>query len=138
MAERPTAWWREHVAAEAAEVAAGTLDPNDAGIADLFPEDMLARTDDVLAGFEADIAGLVDHRYEPATDAEIFEVIERTVRALNAVNARHDGAAYETGEREQLCAYLEAGLDDAGIDVDAFAGRHRMTRHEITDEWREW
>jgi hypothetical protein len=60
------------------------------------------------------------------------------VKALNAVDARYDGAAYETGERELLCTYIEDVLDAAGIDVDALAGRHRMTRHEITDEWRLW
>jgi hypothetical protein len=136
--ERPTAWWRENVAAEATEIATGKRDPDDAGTAELFPEEMLVRTDEVLTAFEADVAGLIGHRWEPVTDAEVFEVIERTVRSLNAVNARFDGAAYETGEREQLCAYLEAVLDDVGIDVDALAGRHRMTRHEITDEWREW
>ncbi|WP_203871530.1 hypothetical protein [Plantactinospora endophytica] len=138
MMARPTAGWRAHVAAEAAEIAAGTLDPADASAARLFPAEMLARTDEVLTGFEADVASLVSHRWEPATDGEIFEVIERTVRALNAVNDRYDGAAYETEERERLCEYIEGVLDDAGIDLDAFAGRHRMTRHEITDEWRDW
>jgi len=38
----------------------------------------------------------------------IFEVIEPTVKALTVVNARYDEAAYETGEREQFCAYVEA------------------------------
>ncbi|GAA1564479.1 hypothetical protein GCM10009827_102590 [Dactylosporangium maewongense] len=138
MAERPTAQWRGRVAAQAAAIAAGTLDPGVAYAAELFPEDMLGQTDEVLARFEADVAGLVNARWEPATDTEIFEVVERTVKALNAVNARFGEAAYETGEREELCAYIEAVLDEAGIDVDALAGRHRMTRHEITDEWREW
>jgi hypothetical protein len=138
MVERPTAWWRERVAADAAEVAAGRLDTDDATAVRLFPAQMLVWTDGVLAGFEADVAGLVGHRRQPATDAEIFAVIERTVKALNAVNTRYNGAAYETDERERLCEYIEAVLDDAGIDLDAFAGRHRMTRYEITDEWREW
>jgi hypothetical protein len=138
MVERPTAGWREYVAAEAVEIAAGRLDPDDASAVRLFPAEMLALTDEVLAGLEADVAGLVSHRWGPATDAEIFAVIERTVKALNAVNARYNGAAYETDERERLCEYIEGVLDDAGIDLDAFAGRHRMTRHEITDEWRDW
>jgi hypothetical protein len=90
-----------------------------------------------LDRFDADVAGLVDHRAETAQDAEIFEVIRRVVLDLNAVDARHDGP-YETGEREQLCEYIENTLDGVGIDVDALAMRHRRTRHEITDEWREW
>jgi hypothetical protein len=92
----------------------------------------------VLDGFDADVADLVNHRWEPAADAEIFDVIERTVKALNAVNVQYDDAAYETDERELLCAYIENVLDGAGIDADSFAERHRLTRHEITDEWREW
>jgi hypothetical protein len=138
MVERPTSIWRGNVAREASELAAGTLDPDDAYATQLWPEAMCAETDKVLDGFEADTAGLVSHRWQPATDSEVFEVIERTVKALNAINLRYDEDAYATGEREQLCAYIEDVLDDAGIDVDAFAGRHRMTRHEITDEWRNW
>jgi hypothetical protein len=138
MIERPTEGWRESVAAEADQITAGPLDPDDAGAVSLFPEDMLADTDAVLSRFEQDAEELVAPRWVPANDEEIFQVVERTVRALNAVNARHGGAAYETGEREQLCAYIEAVLDAAGIDVDELAGRHRMTRHEITDEWRQW
>jgi hypothetical protein len=138
MVERPTAVWRQNVADDAAGIAAGILDPEEAVAAQLWPDDMIRDTDEVLDGFEADAAGLVSHRYEPAGDAEVFEVIERTVKALNAVNARYLGAAYETGERELLCTYIADALDDAGIDVDALAARHRMTRDEITDEWRHW
>ncbi|MFC7277362.1 hypothetical protein ACFQS1_25500 [Paractinoplanes rhizophilus] len=138
MVQRPTAGWREQVDDEAAQIAAGALDLDDAFAAGLFPPEMLAQTDEVLTRFEQDVAELVSHRWEPATDTDIFAVIERTVKALNVVNARFGGAAYETGEREQLCQYLEATLEDAGLDVDAFAGRHRMTRHDITDQWRTW
>ncbi|GAA2588412.1 hypothetical protein GCM10010435_78480 [Winogradskya consettensis] len=99
---------------------------------------MLAETDKALTRFEVDVADLVNHRWESATDTDIFAVVERTVKALNVVNARFDGAAYETEERDQLCGYIGGRLQDAGIDVDALAGRHRMTRHVITDEWREW
>jgi hypothetical protein len=135
--ERPTAAWRERVATDAAGLAAGTLDPDDAVAATLWPDGMIRDTDEVLDRFDADVAGLVRHRWEPATDEEIFEVVRRTVLALNAVDAQHDDA-YETGEREQLCEYIDSVLDEAGIDVDALASRHRITRHEITDEWRTW
>ncbi|GAA4260345.1 hypothetical protein [Dactylosporangium darangshiense] len=122
MVERPTAAWRANVEEDVAGLAAGTLDPDEAVAAQLWPDDMIRDTDEVLDLFETDVAGLVNHRYEPAGDAEIFGVIERTVRALNAVNVRYDEAAYETGERESLCKYIEDVLDVAGIDVDAFAG----------------
>jgi hypothetical protein len=137
MVERPTAQWREQVADEKADVASGALDPDDAFAAELWPEPMIQETDGVLDRFDTAVADLVEHRFGAASDAEIFEVIRRVVLDLNEVDARHDGP-YETGEREQLCEYIENALDKAGIDVDALAARHRMTRHEITDEWREW
>ncbi|MDG4827270.1 hypothetical protein O7635_35950 [Asanoa sp. WMMD1127] len=135
MLVRPTAVWRETVAREAAALAAGSLDPADAFAVALWPEAMIRETEAVLDLFEDDVTHLVR---QPATDRELSAVIEVTVKALNAVNARHGGRAYETGERELLCAYIEHVLDDAGIDVDAFAARHRLTRHEITDRWRTW
>ena len=58
---------------------------------------MVRDTGELFDGFEFDVAGLVDHRYQAVQDDEIFAVIERTVKALNAVNARYGGAEYETG-----------------------------------------
>ncbi len=137
MVERPTAGWRDRVAEERAALAAGTLDPDDAFATEFWPDAMIRDTEDVFDRFDADVGNLVDHRAEVASDTEIFEVIRRVVVELNDVDARHDGP-FETGEREQLCEYVENILERAGIDVDALAARHRMTRHEITDEWREW
>jgi hypothetical protein len=133
VAERPSESWRRRVAADAAELAAGTLDSGEAYAAPLFPEPMLAETDEVLAAFEAEIRWIGS-----ATDEEVFGVIERTVLALNRVNDRYDGAAYETDEREMLCAYLEASLREARVDVDALASRRGIGVWEITDEWRDW
>jgi hypothetical protein len=133
MATRPTEYWRQSVAEEAEQVASGELDAEDATTAELFPEDMLIRTDEVLQPFERELTALTD-----PTDEEIFAVIQHVVLALNKVNDDYDSAAYETGEREQLCEYIEDSLTENGIDVDAFAGRHGLTRHEITDEWRAW
>src|SRR5215475_10591589 len=77
MVERPTAVWRQNVADDAAGLAAGALDPEEAVAAQLWPDDMIRDTDEVLNGFEADVAGLVNHRYEPAGDTDVFDVIER-------------------------------------------------------------
>jgi hypothetical protein len=137
MVERPTAVWRQQIAYEVADLAAGRIDPEEAFTAGLWPEPMICETDDVLDRFDAEVADLVNHRHSPGEDAEIREVIRCTVLALNTVDVRHDGP-YETGERELLCGYIEHTLDGAGLDVDGFATRQRMTRHEITDEWREW
>jgi hypothetical protein len=54
MAERPTTNWRRRIAEEAAELAAGTLDPDCACMVELFPEGLLLETDAVLDVFEAE------------------------------------------------------------------------------------
>jgi hypothetical protein len=46
--------------------------------------------------------------------------------ALNSVDARHR-SAFETEERGNLCEYVENLLEEAGLDVDALAARHRLT-----------
>ncbi|MFF2659854.1 hypothetical protein ACFVUH_21135 [Kitasatospora sp. NPDC058032] len=134
MAKRPTDVWRESIAEEAAAVAAGTLDPECAYSAGFFPESLLTTTDDVLAAFEADVAALDGS----PSDDDVLGAVERVVLELNRVNEAHDEAAYETDERELLCAYIDASLVAAGIDVAALAERQGLGRHEITDRWREW
>ena len=133
MAIRPPDHWRECVAEEASEVASGKLDVDDAVMAQLFPESLLSRTDETLSIFEVELAALAN-----PSDEEIFGVIEHVVIALNMINSEHNGAGYETGEREQLCLYIDESLTEAGIDVEALASRRGIRRYEITDQWRRW
>ncbi|MFF3886855.1 hypothetical protein [Streptomyces sp. NPDC001914] len=133
MAERPTADWRDGIAEEAAEIAAGVLDPDCACMAGLFPEDLLVATDAVLDTFEGDLAGLAE-----ASDARILAVVERVVLALNSVNEAHGGGAFETDEREQLCLYIDASLTENGVDVVTLTARHGLGRYQLTDKWRKW
>ncbi|MEU6320161.1 hypothetical protein [Streptomyces sp. NPDC047009] len=133
MAERPTTIWREGIAEEPEELAAGTLDPEGACMAGLFPEDLLTATDAVLDTFETELRCLAE-----ADDAQIFGVVERVVLALNAVNEAHDGSAYETDERELLCDYIDRSLTEHGVDIVALTARHGLGRYQITDKWRKW
>ncbi|MER6154852.1 hypothetical protein ABT147_04815 [Streptomyces sp. NPDC001868] len=133
MAIRPSARWRARVDEEAAEVAAGTRDPSDAFLAELFPGSLLGATDGALRAFELDVDALRDQ-----DDEQAFKAIERVVVALNEINEDHDGAGYETEEREQLCLYIDQTLTEHGIDVPALAARRGITRTEITDDWRDW
>jgi hypothetical protein len=55
MAVRPTDHWRQGIADEKREVASGQLDPEEAVMADLFPESMLSRTHEVLSSFESKV-----------------------------------------------------------------------------------
>lgn len=120
MVDRPTDTWR-------------ALVEKDPDSAELYPESMMQRTDEVLAEFEAEVAA-----FDDPSDDEVFAAIESVVLALNGVNEEYDEAAYETEERENLCAYLDATLTEAGIDVAALAARRGIGRYEITDDWREW
>ncbi|WP_326583058.1 hypothetical protein OG889_31265 [Streptomyces sp. NBC_00481] len=121
------------MAEEAEELAAGTLDPECACMAGLFPEELLTATDAVLDTFENELRGLAE-----AYDAQIFGAVERVVLALNAVNEAHGESAYETDEREQLCDFIDQSLTERGVDVVALAARHGLGRYQITDRWRGW
>jgi hypothetical protein len=133
MAVRPTDCWRQGVADEKHEVASGQLDPDDAVMAHLFPDSMLARTDEVLLSFESEVRAFSD-----PSDEQVFRAVERVVLALNGVNRDYHGAAYETSEREALCLFIDESLSEAGIDVVSLTARRGLSRYEITDQWRRW
>ncbi|MET9120893.1 hypothetical protein [Streptomyces sp. NPDC004528] len=133
MAERPTTNWRTCIAEEAEELAAGTLAPECACMAGLFPEELLTSTDAVFDTFESEFPGLGE-----ADEAQIFGVVERVVLALNAVNEAHGESAYETDEREQLCEFIDQSLTEHGVDIVALTARHGLGRYQITDKWRKW
>ncbi|MCT9005917.1 hypothetical protein [Streptomyces rhizosphaerihabitans] len=133
MTERPTANWLHGRAKEAEELAAGTLDPECACMAALFPDELLKATDAVLDTFEGEV-----RRLGEAEDEQVLAVVERVVLALNAVNDAHGRGAYETGEREQLCDYIDRSLTEHGVDIVALTARHGLGRYELTDEWRTW
>jgi hypothetical protein len=135
MTVKPSQNWRAAKAEEARGLAAGTLSPECAPMAELFPDELIDATDAVLEAFEADLRGLT---LGDRSDERVLQVVERVVRALNAVNDAYGGAAYETGEREELCAYMDAALTAHGTEVGAVAARAGMGRHEITDRWRDW
>lgn len=62
----------------------------------------------------------------------------RVVLALNIVNDEHNGGAYKTDEREQLCEYIDEALTEHGVDVVALTPRHSLGRYQLTDRWRDW
>ncbi|MFD5117132.1 hypothetical protein ACFWNG_33310 [Streptomyces sp. NPDC058391] len=133
MATRPSDEWRARVAEEARELATGVMDLECAYMAQLFPESLLEATDTALQTFEADVRALRN-----PSDEQVFETIKHVVLALNEINEEHDGAGYETDEREQLCAYIDQALSERGIDIPALTERNGIGRFEITDEWRDW
>lgn len=102
-------------------------------MAELFPERLLSVTDNVLDAFEAELPSL-----QGASDERVFAAVERVVLALNAINDEHNGGAYETDEREQLCDYIDKALTEQGLDVVALTARQGLGRYELTDRWRDW
>ncbi|AZP19223.1 hypothetical protein EJC51_26035 [Streptomyces aquilus] len=133
MAERPTTNWRHGIAEEAEELAAGTLDPECACMAALYPEELLATTDAALDAFEHELPGLGE-----ASDEQVFAVVERFVLALNEVNDANNGGAFETDEREELCDFIDESLTEHGVDVVALTARHGLGRYQLTNKWRKW
>lgn len=61
-------------------------------------------------------------------------MVERVVLALNALNEAHNGSAFETGEREQLCGYIDQSLTEHGVDVVALTAR--LTGRDSPVWWR--
>jgi hypothetical protein len=130
MSERPSQQWSRTVTTQEAEVAAGTLSPEQAYASELWPAPFTAGVDAVLEAYERAI------RDGPRTDEALWSAVERAVLGLNALDEQH--SRIETGEREALCEYLDAVLTGAGVDVPALTARHGYDRAGLTDEWREW
>jgi hypothetical protein len=136
MAIRPNETWQQQVDEQAAGLASGSLSPDDAYAAELWPESLRTQTDTALAAFEDELRAL-----KSGSDEEVLGVIERAVLALNKINEGHvdEGlTGYETGEREQLCAYIDASLAEAGVDVEALEQRNGIDHGDIAGQWREW
>ncbi|MFG3579077.1 hypothetical protein [Micromonospora chersina] len=132
MITRPTEEWGREVQDQKGRIAAGTLAEQDAYALKLWPEAFLAAVDTALDAYEADVRS-----FSSPSDDEVFASVERVVVALNSVDEEH-GRRIETGEREELCEYIDDVLTDAGIDVDGLTSRRDIDRAELTDEWRDW
>jgi len=133
---RPSDEWSRKVKEEAAELARGTRSPEQVYARFLWPESLRSRTDAALAEFEVDL-----HALRQPSDEEILNVVERLVLTLNKINkdqARADEIGYETDEREELCDYISASLQEAGIDVVSLETRHGAPPGDIAGRWRDW
>ena len=141
MASRPSDKWRAETELEAAELAAGTRSPDQAYAAVLWPESLITSTDAALAAFEAELAMLLSVSESTPDDKDVLAVVRSAVLALNAINDQHERTSrtgYETGEREDLCGYIDATLTESGIDVAALALRNGKEPGELIGEWRTW
>jgi hypothetical protein len=136
VARRPSDEWRRRVAEEAAELEQGSPSPDDAAAAVVWPESLRSGTDSVLAAFEDELRALAS-----PSDEDVLGAVRRVVLALNKINeqqARAGSIGYETGEREELREYIDASLEESGIDVRALEARRGIDRGEIAGNWRAW
>lgn len=136
MVARPSDKWQKEVEEQAAALAKGTLSPDRAYAATLWPESLRVSTGAALAAFEHELRAL-----SSPSDADVFGLVQRLVSALNEITEQHERSGktgYETGEHEELCQYIDMSLEEAGIDVKALAARHGLSEYEITDQWRRW
>ena len=129
MIERPSQRWRREVAQQEAAVAAGSLPPEEAYAARVWPADFIADVDAVLASYAEDA-----QRLGATPDEVVWSAVERVVVGLNDA----DDGSIETTTREELCEYIDEVLVAAGVDVDALTARRGCDRAELTDEWRDW
>jgi hypothetical protein len=136
MARRPSDECQRRVDEQAAALAWGVSFPADAYAARLWPESLRVGTDNALARFERELGAL-----KSPPDADIIGVVQRLVLALHEINKQQerDGLiSYETDEREQLCDYIDASLEESGIDLLALEARNGIDRGEIAGRWRNW
>jgi len=60
---------------------------------------------------------------------EAIALVEATVLALNKLNQDTQGDLIETGQREEICAFIiKAGVIKGFNSVD----------EDVTEQWREW
>lgn len=136
VATRPSDEWQRRVDEEAAELACGTLAPELAPARHLWPESLRVATDAALATFEGEVRAL-----SLPSGEDILSVVERLVLTLNKINDEHVRSGkigYETEERDELCDYISASLQEAGIEVQALESRHGAQRGDIAGKWRDW
>lgn len=127
--EKPSERWRSLAAEQEAAIAAGILLRGEAWAVALWPQEFIEAVDAALTAYEREVESL------PAkTDEAIWAAVERVVLALNAA----DEACIETDEREDLCEYIDQVLAAEGVDVGALTARRGFSRHELTDQWRDW
>ena len=127
--------WRERKAEEKRERDAGEISADECILDQLFPDAFIDRTEHLLRVFASSIEGCstLTNDYP-----KVMKTIEALVVALNKVNEDFDHKVIETGEREELCDFVDQVLIAKGIDIEDLAAFHGCEANALTDEWRDW
>lgn len=127
--------WRERKAEEKRAFEAGEITADDCYMDRLFPDSFIDRTEILLKAFTVAI------KQCPTSASDFPQVmrnIETLVLGLNQINEDFDYGVIETGEREELCEFIDQVITSRGIDIEALAASKNCDRYELTDEWRDW
>lgn len=130
-----TASWREQKAEERRALAAGEITADDCFMDQLFPDEFIDKAENLLKDF---VAAIDQCPTSAQGFPQVMRGVETLVVALNRLNEEFDFEVIETDEREDLCAFIEETIIARGIDIEALAAAQNCSRHEITDQWREW
>lgn len=131
----PTAAWREQKTEEARKFEAGEITAAERYMDKLFPDAFIDRTDLLLKDF----AAAINQCSAAAADfPRVMQNIQDVVLALNKINDDFELRVIETGEREELCEFIDSVIIERGIDIESLAASQNCTRYELTDEWRDW
>jgi hypothetical protein len=101
-------------------------------------DSLIDDTDRSLEAFQDDPDALLPSAGDTIADDVILDAVRRLILDLNAIHRQHVQAGhlgYETGEREELCSYIDA-LTESGIDVAALDARNGFQCWELGDRWR--
>jgi hypothetical protein len=88
-----------------------------------YCEDDIARCESILGEF------LRDLQSTGPTEENIMRCVKKAVLDLNQLNEQTNHCLIETGQREDICSYIDFAVRKAGLDT---SGR------DITEAWREW
>jgi hypothetical protein len=125
--------WRDEKINEKRQFEAGEIDASECCMAELFPDEFINETEPLLQSLADRISDIDELDYPAVSDA-----IKTLVMALNQINEKFDQAVIETGEREQLCQFIEDVIEESAVDLGKYAVNFGCDSSEITDTWRDW
>lgn len=131
----PSQGWRDSKAEERQKFLAGKITAKECFMESLFPDEFIDRTDTALKLFVANISNCSPHQDDYP---KVRNAIKSLVLDLNKINDDFDGSVIETGEREEICDFIDDVIVAHGIDIDAYAEYLDCGRYELADEWRDW
>lgn len=116
LSKKPTIYWREQLDEDLADE---DMDDNEIK----YTHNLLNKADALLEDFAAQLSNL-----KTPAKSNVLEVVKDFVLKLNDLT--RDNSFIETGEREDLCDFIDQAVTIAGLELDP--------EEDISFEWRKW